>query len=89
MPRGKKRNVEFIENIDEKITVVSNELEDLKVQIKDKKQELKKLIKAKADNERIAAEKKAAEEKEKVIAAVTSAIEKGEKTVDEILEYLN
>ena len=89
MPRGRRKNVEIIENIDEKITAVNNEIEDLKVQIKDKKQELKKLIKAKADNERIAAEKKAAEEKEKVIAAVTSAIEKGEKTAEEILEYLN
>ena len=89
MPRGRKKNVEFIENIDEKITAVTNELEELKLTIKDKKLELKKLIKAKADNERIAAEKKTAEEKEKVIAAVTSAIEKGEKTVDEILEYLN
>ena len=88
MPRGRRKNVEIIENIDEKITAVNNEIEDLKVQIKDKKQELKKLIKAKADNERIAAEKKAAEEKEKVIAAVTSAIEKGEKTAEEILDYL-
>ena len=89
MPRGRKKKVEFIENIDERIAAVTNELEDLKVQIKGKKQELKNLIKAKADNERIAAEKKAAEEKEKVIAAVTSAIEKGEKTVEEILDYLN
>ena len=68
MPRGKKTIIP--ENIEEKIAEVEKELADLTAKAKAKKVELKKLVKAKEQALKVAAEKKAAEDKEKLMKAV-------------------
>ena len=82
MPRGKKTIIP--ENIEEKIAEVEKELADLTAKAKAKKVELKKLVKAKEQALKVAAEKKAAEDKEKLMKAVA---DRG-KTVEEVLELL-
>ena len=82
MPRGKKTIIP--ENIEEKIAEVEKELADLTAKAKAKKVELKKLVKAKEQALKIAAEKKAAEDKEKLMKAVADS----GKTVEEVLELL-
>jgi hypothetical protein len=82
MPRGKKTIIP--ENIEEKIAEVEKELADLTAKAKAKKVELKKLVKAKEQALKVAAEKKAAEDKEKLLKAVA---ESG-KTVEEVLDLL-
>lgn len=82
MPRGRKRAV--IENVDEKIEQVTAEIEELKEQLKEKKTELKSLSKAKVEADRIAAEKKAEEDKAAILAAVVAS----GKSVEEILNFL-
>ena len=82
MPRGKKTIIP--ENIEEKIAEVEKELADLTAKAKAKKVELKKLVKAKEQALKIAAEKKAAEDKEKLMKAVADS----GKTVEEVLEFL-
>ncbi|MBR4655632.1 MAG: hypothetical protein IKO68_03440 [Oscillospiraceae bacterium] len=82
MPRGKKTIIP--ENIEEKIAEVEKELADLTAKAKAKKVELKKLVKAKEQALKIEAEKKAAEDKEKLMKAVADS----GKTVEEVLELL-
>ena len=82
MPRGKKTIIP--ENIEEKIAEVEKELADLTAKAKAKKVELKKLVKAKEQALKIAAEKKAAEDKEKLLKAVADS----GKTVEEVLDLL-
>lgn len=82
MPRGKK--IIIPENIEEKIAEVEKELADLTAKAKAKKVELKKLVKAKEQALKVAAEKKAAEDKEKLMKAVADS----GKTVEEVLEFL-
>ena len=82
MPRGRKRAV--IENVDEKIEQVTAEIEELKEQLKEKKTELKSLSKAKIEADRIAAERKAEEDK----AAIPAAVAASGKSVEEILDFL-
>ena len=82
MPRGKKTIIP--ENIEEKIAEVEKELADLTAKAKAKKVELKKLVKAKEQALKVAAEKKAAEDKEKLMKAVADS----GKTVEEVLEFL-
>ena len=82
MPRGKKTIIP--ENIEEKIAEVEKELADLTAKAKAKKVELKKLVKAKEQALKVAAEKKAAEDKEKLMKAVADS----GKTGEEVLEFL-
>ena len=82
MPRGKKTIIP--ENIEEKIAEVEKELADLTAKAKAKKVEPKKLVKAKEQALKVAAEKKAAEDKEKLMKAVADS----GKTVEEVLELL-
>ena len=82
MPRGRKRAV--IENVDEKIEQVTAEIEELKEQLKEKKTELKSLSRAKIEADRIAAERKAEEDKAAILAAVPAS----GKSVEEILDFL-
>ena len=67
-----------------KIAEVEKELADLTAKAKAKKVELKKLVKAKEQALKVAAEKKAAEDKEKLMKAVADS----GKTVEEVLELL-
>ena len=82
MPRRKKTSIP--ENIEQKIAEVEKELADLTAKAKAKKVELKKLVKAKEQALKVAAEKKAAEDKEKLMKAVADS----GKTVEEVLEFL-
>jgi len=84
-PKGtKNKKPVAIDHLDEKIAAAEKEITDLTAALKEKKAELKKLIKIKAENAKIAAEKKAAEEK----AAILAAVEKSGKSVEEILDML-
>ena len=82
MPRGKKTIIP--ENIEVKREEIEKELADLTAKAKAKKVELKKLVKAKEQALKVAAEKKAAEDKEKLMKAVADS----GKTVEEVLELL-
>lgn len=84
MPRGKKVSPE---SFDEKITRLTSEIDKMTVALKEKKKELMKVIKNKAEEEK-AAERAAEEEKAKIVEAVQNAVSSGEKTLDEILEFL-
>ncbi len=84
-PRGSKNKKQtIVDNIDEKIAAAEKEIAELTEKLKAKKAELKKLTKVKVENARIAAEKKAEEDK----ATILSAVEKSGKSVEEILELL-
>ena len=84
MPRGRKKAVPMIENIEERMEQVNAEIESLKEQLKAKKVELKELQKAKERSDKLAAERKAEEDKEAILAAVAVS----GKSVDEILDFL-
>ena len=84
-PRGSKNKKQtIVDNIDEKIAAAEKEIAELTEKLKAKKAELKELTKVKVENARIAAEKKAEEDK----ATILSAVEKSGKSVEEILELL-
>ncbi len=83
-PKGSKNKVTLPANIDEQIANVNAEIEELAGSLKAKKAELKKLMKDKVEADRIAAEKKAEEDRQRIIEAV----EASGKTLDEILEML-
>ena len=84
-PRGSKNKKQtIVDNIDEKIAAAEKEIAELTEKLKAKKAELKQLTKVKVENARIAAEKKAEEDK----ATILSAVEKSGKSVEEILELL-
>ena len=73
-----------IESVDEQIKALEAEIESMTASLKDKKAELKTLIKTKEKAEKIAAEKKAEEEKARLLEAVAAS----GKSIDEILEML-
>ena len=88
-PKGSKNKkafeqMESIENIDERIAAAETAIASLSEELKAKKAELKRYQKMKEDAERIAAEKKAEEDK----AAILAAVEASGKSVEEILELL-
>jgi len=87
-PKGSKnrksKTVAAVENVNERIEAVSAEIESLKEQLKAKKAELKDLNKAKEEADKLAAEKKAEEDKSAILAAVAAS----GKSVDEILDML-
>ena len=88
-PKGSKNKkafeqVESIETIDERIAAAETAIASLSEELKAKKAELKRYQKMKEDAERIAAEKKAEEDK----AAILAAVEASGKSVEEILELL-
>ena len=69
-PRASKNKVVVIENVDEKIAAVNAEIEQLKADLKAKKAELKALNKAKIQADKIAEERKAEEDKAKLLEAI-------------------
>ena len=83
-PKGSKNKQTNPANIDEQITAVSAEIEELKAAIKAKKGELKKLEKAKVQADQAAAEKKNAEDQKLILEAVKAS----GLSVDEILNLL-
>jgi len=84
--KNKKRSGKslVVENFDERIAVVQAEIETMAGELKAKKAELKKVLKEKAKADRLAAAKKAEEEKARLLDAVAAS----GKTVDEILALL-
>ena len=73
-----------IDSLDEQIKATEAEIESMTAALKDKKAELKTLIKAKEKAEKIAAEKKAEEDKARLLEAVAAS----GKSIDEIVEML-
>ena len=88
-PKGSKNKkafeqVESIEVIDERIAAAETAIASLTEELKAKKAELKRYQKMREEAERIAAEKKAEEDR----AAILAAVEASGKSVEEILELL-
>ena len=90
-PKGSKNRVKTVETavvkpeeIEKRIEEITAEIDQLGETLKEKKAELKALTKAKAEAEKAAAEQKAKEDKEKLLAAV----EASGKSIEEILEML-
>ena len=88
-PKGSKNKkafeqMESIENIDERIAATEAAIASLTEELKAKKAELKRYQKMREEAERIAAEKKAEEDR----AAILAAVEASGKSVEEILELL-
>lgn len=73
-----------IESLDEQIKATEAEIESMTAALKNKKAELKALIKAKEKAEKLAAEQKAEEDKIRILDAVAAS----GKSIDEILEML-
>ena len=85
MPRPKgSKNVKYIENVDEKIAAVEAEISDLQASLKAKKAELRKLAVLKAKADKVAAAKKAEEERKKLL----EAFDQSGKSIDEVMEFL-
>ena len=89
-PKGSKNKkiaavIDTVENIDEKIAAVEAAINELNESLKARKAELKALAKAKLEAEKYAAEKKAEEEKEKLLNAFAAS----GKSVDEIITLLS
>ena len=82
--KPKTEIIDTVESIDERIAQAEAAIETLTNDLKAKKAELKDLLKLKEHAEHVAAEKKAEEDKEAILAAVAAS----GKTVDEILELL-
>ena len=76
--------VETVESIESRITATEAAIETLTADLKAKKAELKDLNKLKAEAEKVAAERKAEEDKK----AILDAVEKSGKSIEEILEML-
>lgn len=91
-PKGSKNKkttistevIETVESIESRIAAAEAAIETLTNDLKAKKAELKELVKLKAEAEKLAAEKKAEEDK----AAILAAVEASGKSVEEILELL-
>jgi Tfp pilus assembly protein PilN len=88
-PKGSRNrnNAEFVdtvENIDEKIAATESAIATLTEELKARKAELKELTKAKTRAEKLAAEKKAEEDKAKLMDAIAAS----GKSVDEIIQML-
>ena len=89
-PKGSKNKkslvvIDTVENIDEKIATAESAIAALTEELKAKKAELKELTKAKAEAEKLAAEKKAEDDKAKLMEAIAAS----GKSVDEIISLLN
>lgn len=89
-PKGSKNKktvvvIDTVENINEKIIATESEIAVLTEELKAKKKELKELSKAKAEAEKLATEKKAEEDRIKLMAAVTAS----GKSVEEIINLIN
>ena len=84
MPRGRKKTVAEAISIDEKIAAIETEIASLTETLKAKKAELKALIKEQKKEAKVAAKAKAAEDKKKIVEAVTSS----GKSLEEVLEFL-
>jgi len=82
--KNKKTIAALSENLDEQIEMIKEEIEQLTADLKAKKAELKALAKAKEEQLRLEAERKAEEDK----AAIMAAVEASGKSVEEILEFL-
>ena len=82
--KNKKSKVVIPANLEEQIEKANAEIEEIGAKLKEKKAALKKLLKVIAEADKQAAEKKL-EEDSKVILA---ALEKSEKSMDEILNFL-
>ncbi len=84
-PKGSKNKKPLlVENVDEKLAVTQREIAELTEALRAKRTELKALNKAKAESARIAAAKKAEEDR----AAILSAVERSGKSLAEVLELL-
>ena len=88
-PKGSKNKkafeqMESIEVIDERIATTEDAIASLTEGLKAKKAELKRYQKMREDAERIAAEKKAEEDR----TAILAAVEASGKSLEEILELL-
>ena len=89
-PKGSKNKkttdiIETVESIDERIIATESAITALTEELKTKKAELKGLTKAKAVAEKQAAEKKAEEDKTKLLDAVAAS----GKSIDEIIDMIN
>lgn len=89
--RGRRKKVVeknydvLIQQCNQEILTIQNKMDELKVQMKEKKIEIKKLEKEKA----IYDEMKAEQEKSERIRELAEMIDKSEYTLDEIKELLN
>ena len=87
-PKGSKNKktilFDTVEEIDAKIAEAEAAVTSLTEELKTKKKELKDLIKAKADAEKIAAEKKEEEAKERLLEAFAAS----GKSIDEVISLL-
>lgn len=90
-PKGSKnraKTVEIVisapEEFAEKIAAVEKEIEEATVLIKAKKAELKELYKAREEAEKVAAERKAEEDKAKLLEAVIAS----GKSIEDVIEML-
>lgn len=90
-PKGSKNkkktvveNVVSIDTLNEQISAVEAEIEEITAALKAKKAELKKLVKARSAAEEQAAAQKAEEDKAKLLEAVAAS----GKSIDEVLEML-
>ena len=89
-PKGSKNKktavvIETVENIDERIDVTESAISTLTEELKAKKAELKELTKAKVAAEKLAVEKKAEEDKTKLLDAIAAS----GKSIDEIIDMIN
>ena len=89
-PKGSKNKkmpvvIDSVENIDAKIATAESAIATLTEELKAKKAELKELTKAKVEAEKFAAEKKAEEDKAKLMEAIAAS----GKSVDEIIQLLH
>ena len=89
-PKGSKNKktavvIDAVENFDESIAAAEAAIAALTEELKARKAELKKLTKAKEKADRVAAEKKAEEDRTKLIEAIAAS----GKSIDEVLGFLN
>ena len=89
-PKGSKNKkslvvVDTVEKIDEKIAATESAIAALTEELKAKKAELKELTKVRIEAEKLAAEKKADEDKAKLMEAIAAS----GKSVDEIIQLLS
>ena len=84
-PKGSKnRKTRIIEDVDAKIAAAQAEITRLSAELKARKTELRALSRAKLNAEKVAAARKAEEDKKAILAAA----EASGRTVEEILEFL-
>ena len=82
---GMELTGDLVEKIGAQIEAKEEEIREIEAALKDRKAELKALLKAKAKAEKEKETAKAAEEKKKLVEAVMSS----GRSMEEILEFLN